>query len=189
VVKEFELKTRFSPNRRGFGCSLTLVVVASLQAVRVLDGSTVVAEHSRSWDRGQQIEDPEHIKALVAQKARARQARGLDRLTSAAPSARLLLERAAVRGANLGNITARLLVLLEAFSSSELEAAIADAISHDAPHVGAVRQILDRRRAERGLPPPVVPRFSTHARAASVVVKPHSLAAYDHLRKESTHED
>jgi len=165
------------------------VVVASLDTVRVLDGLTVIAEHARSWDRGQQIENPAHIEALVARKACARQARGLDRLIRAAPSARRLLDRAAERGGNLGNITSRLLVLLDVFSSSELEAAIASAISHDTPHVGAVRQILDRRRAEQGLPPPVVPRFSTHARAASVVVKPHSLASYDHLRKDSTHEE
>jgi hypothetical protein len=31
----------------------TLVVIASLHTVRVLDGTLVVAEHARSWDRGQ----------------------------------------------------------------------------------------------------------------------------------------
>jgi transposase len=167
----------------------SLVVVADLDTVRVHDGLTVVACHRRSWDRGRQIEDPAHIQALVETKARAREARGLDRLTRAAPSARKLLERAADKGGNLGNITARLLALLDVVSPDELDAAITDAVAHDACHVGAVRQVLDRQRSERGLPPPVAARFSHHPRATTIVVRPHSLGSYDHLHKEPSHDD
>lgn len=167
----------------------SLVVVADLDTVCVHNGPTVVAHHRRSWDRGRQIEDPAHIEALVAIKARAREARGLDRLTRAAPSARTLLERAAEKGGNLGNITARLLALLDVVSPDELEAAIVDALAHDACHVGAVRQVLDRQRSERGLPPPVTARFSQHSRTATIVVRPHPLGSYDHLHKESSHDD
>ena len=167
----------------------TLLILATLETVRVLDGTTTIAEHPRCWDRGQQLENPAHIAALVAHKARAREARGLDRLAAAAPSARSLLQNAALRGSNLGNITARLLVLLDVVSPRELEAAIADAVAHDTPHVGAVRQILDRRRSERGLPPPVVPRVSSNARAAAVVVHPHSLDSYDSRTQDPCHDD
>jgi transposase len=166
----------------------TLTVVASLDTVRILNGPTTVATHPRSWDRGQTIEDPTHIEALVLTKARARQARGLDRLTRSAPSARSLLELAAKRGGNLGTITARLLTLLEHVTAAELDAAILEAVASDAPHVGAVRQSLDRRRAERGEPPPVVPRFSSNPRAAAVVVRPHTLSDYDRLREEPNDE-
>jgi transposase len=168
----------------------TLVVIASLDAVRVLDGTRVVAEHARSWDRGQQIEIPEHIETLVRHKARARRGRGLDRLSRAVPSTQKLLMLAAERGGNLGNITARLLATLDAVSAAELESAVAEAVERDTPHVGAVRQILDLRRAERGQPPAIVPRFKTnHPRAAEVVVQPHDLALYDNLHQEPKHED
>ena len=53
----------------------TLDVVASTEQVRVLDGTTVLASHPRSYDKGQQIEDPAHIDALVARKRQARQHR------------------------------------------------------------------------------------------------------------------
>jgi hypothetical protein len=43
----------------------TLVVIASLDNVRVLDGAAVIATHPRSWDRGQQVEQSGHIQALV----------------------------------------------------------------------------------------------------------------------------
>lgn len=169
-------------------CRRTLTVIASLDTVRVLDGTSTVATHPRSWDRGQTLEDPTHIEKLAQTKARAREARGLDRLSSAAPGAKSLLERAAERGGNLGNITSRLLVLLDVVPAAELDSAITEAVAKDAPHVGAVQQILDRRRAERGEPPPVVPRFSTNPRAAAVVVRPHALSSYDRLHKEPSNE-
>lgn len=43
----------------------TLTVLADPDRVRILDGLAVVATHPRSYDRGQQIEDPAHIADLV----------------------------------------------------------------------------------------------------------------------------
>ncbi len=167
----------------------TLVVVASPDTVRILDGMDVIATHPRSWDRGQQIEDLSHVQELIDRKAHARLSRGLDRLARAVPSATPLLARAAERGANLGNITARLLAVLDAVPAAELEGAVVEALARDTPSVGAVRQILDRRRAERGQPPAVLSRFTTHPHAANVVVQPHSLASYDQLGKDSSDDD
>ncbi|ACY15396.1 IS21 family transposase [Haliangium ochraceum] len=162
----------------------TLVVDASLDLVRVLDGADVIATHARSWDRGQQVENPEHVAQLVEFKARARRSRGLDRLARAAPSAEQLLRLAAERGGNLGNITARLLALLDAVPAAELERAVAEAVEKQLPTVGAVRHILDRHRAERGAPPAIAHRFA--ARASEVVVRPHDLSTYDSFHKDST---
>jgi transposase len=165
----------------------TLVVLATPDTVRIASGPDVIATHERSWDRGQQIEDPSHIQALVEQKARARRGRGLDRLTRAVPHAQALLVQAAERGGNLGNITARLLATLEAVPAAELDAAVAEAVAHETPTVGAVRQILDRRRAEAGQPPAVVPRFASR-RAADIVVRQHDLTDYAHLATESSND-
>jgi transposase len=162
----------------------TLTVVASLDHVRVVDGTSTLAEHTRSWDRGRQIEAEEHVADLVKYKARARQARGQDRLTRAVPSAQQLLAAAAARGANMGSIVSRLLTILDAVTASELEAAVAQAIASGTPHVGAVRQILDVHRAERGQPPAVGARVSSNPRAAQVVVQPHDLKHYDRVHKE-----
>jgi len=162
----------------------TLVAVASLDTVRLLDGERTIATHRRSWDRGRQIEDPAHVHALVEAKAKARQHRGVDRLVHAAPSATRFLARAAETGANLGNVTARLLATLDAVGSTDLDAAIAEAVAKGAISVGAVRQLLDRTRAARGLPPAVVPRFASHHRVGGVVVHPHSLSMYDRIRPE-----
>jgi transposase len=162
----------------------TLVVVASLDTVRVLDGLETVAKHARSWDRGQQIEEAHHVQALVQAKSAARRHRGIQRLARAAPSTETLLARAAERGQNLGSMTSRLLRLLEVVSAAELEQAIAEALANEVPTLGAVRQLLDRQRAALGKPPAVITRFNT-SKAANVVVTPHRLASYDKLHTEN----
>ena len=44
----------------------------TLKTVRVLDAGAVLATHPRSFDRGQQIEDPAHIEELEREKRLAR---------------------------------------------------------------------------------------------------------------------
>jgi transposase len=161
----------------------TLVVFATNDEVRIVDGNEVVATHARSWDRGQQIEQADHLERLVQEKRRAREHRGLDRLTRAVRSSRAFLRVVADRGDNIGSTTARLLQLLDAAGAAELEDAIREVLQGNAIHVGAVRQVVDRRRAGRGLPPPVsIP--VTRGEHAELVVTPHALSTYDALAKE-----
>jgi len=163
----------------------TLVVLADLDQVRIADGNDVVATHVRSWDRGQQIEQREHLQRLVEEKRRAKEHRGLDRLARAARSSQAFLRVVAERGDNLGSTIARLLGILDAVGAAELEEALVEVLEHDAIHVGAVRQVVDRRRSERGLPPPVsIP--IPHGKHGSGVVTPHDLATYDALKKDRT---
>jgi len=166
----------------------TLVIMADEKTVRVLDGNEVVAEHKRSYDKGQQIEDPAHIEELIQQKRQARKHRGMDRLYYAAPSSRDLLSVTAKQGGNLGSVTAGLLRLLDRFGREELELGIAEALEKDSPHLAAVRQILDRRLHERKAPPPIAVELPEDSRVRDVTVKPHSLKIYDSIRKEDSDE-
>jgi transposase len=166
----------------------TLVVVASTTRVRVLDGADVLASHERSYSRGLQIENPDHIRALVEEKSLGRRGGGLRRLTHAVPNAEQLLARAAERGGNLGSMTAGLLKTLASVSPAELDLAIGDVLERDLATVGAVRQALDQRRAKQGKPLTIITRFSSNPRAADVVVNTHRLETYDRLNREDDHE-
>jgi transposase len=163
----------------------TLVVFADLDTVRIAEGSVEVASHVRSWDRGQQIEDAFHVERLVEDKRRAREHRGLDRLAKAARSSQAFISAIAERGGNIGSTTHRLLQILDAAGPADLEEALVEALEHDALHVGAVRQIVDRLRTTRGLPPPMSIPVSRGAHAG-LVVTPHALATYDTLKTEKS---
>lgn len=159
----------------------TLTVMATPTQVRLLDGAEVVASHPRSYDKGQQIEEPAHIAALAARKRQARQHRGQDRLARAVPGSEALLIRAAGRGDNLGSITAALLRLLDRYGATELEAAIREALQRDVPHPNAVRLSLQRRRELRDQPPPLAIALPDKAQVRDLVVRPHPLEGYDQL--------
>jgi transposase len=164
----------------------TLTVLATENEVRVLDGAAEVARHARTYDRGQQVEDPAHVEALVAMKRHARRHRGMDRLTHAAPSSRQILERLAERGTNLGQATLQFLKLLETYGAEALERAAAEVLARDVPHVHAVRQVLERERAARGEAPALPIPLPDQAR--NLVVRPHDLEGYDTLAKPAPEE-
>jgi len=159
-----------------------LTVVATSESVRVVDGQEVIATHRRSWGRGAQIEDAAHLAALVESKREAREARGMNRVFVAVPSARELVRMLAERGGNIGNAVARLGDLLDAFGAAELTSAIDEAVTRDAPHIAAVLQVLDRRRRDAGLLAPVAVTLPDDARVRDVVVRRPSLEAYDALK-------
>ena len=69
----------------------------------------------------------------------------------------------------------------------ELRAAIAESLTRNAPHLGAIRQVLDQRRRALGNPPALALPISPDPRVREMVVKPHDLGDYDNFSKE--HED
>lgn len=159
-----------------------LTVVATDREVRVVDGTTEIARHPRSWGKGRQIEDPAHIATLAAQKAEARESRGMNRLFAAVPDAKRLIEVLAERGGNIGGAVARLGELLDAFGADDLRVAVVEAVAADAPHVAAVRQILDRRRQEAHRPPPIALSLPDDPRVRDAVVRQPTLGVYDALK-------
>src|SRR5271155_5093973 len=153
--------------------------------VRIVDGQHILARHRRSYDKGAQIEDAAHIQALVEHKHAARQHRGADRLSHAAPASKTLLIRAAERGSNLGSITGALLRLLDRYGAAELQAAIIEALDRNVPHPSAVRLALERRRHECQQLPPVAANLPEHVQARDVAVRPPRLELYDQLKGTS----
>jgi hypothetical protein len=163
----------------------TLTVAASLTRVRVLDGVDSIAEHTRSYGKGEQIEDSSHIKALIEHKHHAREHSGQDRLAHAAPGSIELLELAVQRGHRPGTVISLLTDMLDDYGAGELASAIDEALQQQAPHPNAVRQVLERRREQRNQPPPLAIPLPDNPKAKNAVVRPASLACYDQLNPVS----
>lgn len=165
-----------------------LVVVADLDSVRVCRGVEVVAEHRRSWDAGEVVEDKRHVDDLVEVKRKARAHRGMDRLRRTTTHAASFLQRAAERGRNLGNTTAKLLELLDEYGPLALDEGLAEVLERDVIHVPSVRQVVEQRRRASGRPlPNAIPLSDPRLR--DVVVRPHDLSTYDQLLAEDDDDD
>lgn len=166
----------------------TLLVLATLETVRILEADQVIATHPRSFNRRAQVEAPAHLEALVAHKRAARAHRAQDRLHHAAPSAKALCVRAADRGTHLGALTRGLLQLLDTHGAAALEEAITAALAEDAAHLGAVRHFIDQHLHRRGQRPPIAVALPEDPRVRTLSVRPHALSDYEQLSKETTDE-
>jgi transposase len=157
----------------------TLSVLADEQRVRIFEGIIELANHPRSFDRHQVIEDATHLQALVEYKRRARAHRGCDALAQVVPASTELLQMAAQRGYNLGSITAALLRLLDQYGTQSLQSAIVDAVRRDVPHPNAVRLALEHARERSGRPPALALALPEHVARRDAPMRTHSLASYD----------
>jgi hypothetical protein len=86
-------------------------------------------------------------------------------------------------------ITSHLLNLLDRYGASELETAINEALSRGVPHPNAVRLALEKRREEKNLLPPVTIDLPNDERVRELVVRPHDLKSYDHLKTIQKEQD
>ncbi len=169
----------------------TLSVIASDERVRVVDPEVpdvVIADHPRTFDRDQRVEQDGHIRALVEEKRRAHQSRGFDRLFSVVPAARIMMERLAERGENLGAATSGLLQLLDRIGAPLLERAVAEVVARDRLSLRDVHHEVDRLRYEAGLPPPMSVAVTSDVRALAPV-RTHALSTYDRLQKPKGQDD
>jgi transposase len=157
-----------------------LTLAASASTVRIIDGLTEIARHSRCYDREQRIEDPAHIAALLEEKRKALGATAVSRLQHSVPSIAAFLDAAFKRGESVAHQTSRLLQLLDDYGAQDLAAAVDEALAKQTPRADSVAFILNRRRrTARNFLLPV--DLSRHPHLADLSLPPQNLEVYDEL--------
>jgi transposase len=157
------------------GRSLTLA--ASDTEVRILDGAIELARHRRTYDRQQMVLDPEHQKALLRLKRKARESTRSSQLEVAVPESSLLLEKAFAEGESAAQQTTQLIELLDRYGEKALRGAVHEAIARNTPRASSVAFLL--RQRHRNAPLPL--DLSRHPQAQNLNVRPHNLETYDEL--------
>ena len=161
-----------------------LLIAASESTIRILDGTGEIARHRRSYDRRQQVLDPDHQEELLKEKRKAfASARG-GRLAQAVPESGALLDAAFSRGESAGSQKTQLLNLLDLYGAAELRAAVCEALERKTPRASSVAFILGQRRrsSKRRTPAPV--DLSRHPELENTSVTPQNLETYDELAKD-----
>jgi transposase len=163
-----------------------LTLLASPTIVRVVTGTEEIARHPRSYDTGQIIEQAAHVAGLIAATRQDNPSTARDRLRLAVPLATTLLDRLAARGESLRYQIVRLLALLDDYGPQELGAAMACALERDALGAGAIAHILETRRRQRGLKPPIPMALPDRPSVRDLDVTPHRLETYDELTRSDS---
>ncbi|MGH9649085.1 MAG: IS21 family transposase [Terriglobales bacterium] len=161
------------------GRSLTLW--ASPTTVRLLDGTAEIARHRRCYDRGQRVNDPAHLEALLASKRKALASTATGRLAVSIPAAARFLEAAFQRGESVATQTAQLLRLVEDYGAAEVTAAAEEALQRGTPRASTVAFLLHQRQRASRRQPLFPVRLSTRPELETLVVPHPQLEAYDEL--------
>ena len=154
-----------------------LTLVASDTNVRILDGSTEIASHTRTYDRHQQVLHPPHQDAVLQIKRKAFHSTPGGRLEQAVPESKTLLDLAFAQGESAGSQTAQLMKLLEEYGAAALRRAIVEALERNTPRASSVAFLL--RRQPRSTP--LALDLSRHPQAQALDVRPHDLETCDEL--------
>ena len=160
-----------------------LTLLASPTTVRVLAGTEEIARHARSYDTGQVVEQEAHVAGLVAAT---RQDESVECARPAAPRrpGRRHAARAPGRARRIAPRPRRAAPrLLDDYGPQELAAAIERALERDALGAGAIAHILETRRRQRGLKPPIPMALPDRPGVRDLDVTPHRLETYDDLTR------
>ena len=116
------------------------------------EGEKLVAEHLRSYDRGQDIENPEHAQALLERKRRADEQHIVKRFLSISPQAETYYKQLAERKLSWRLHLRKIVALVDIFGTDKVARALEDAIEYQAFSSEYIANILEQR--ERRLPDP-----------------------------------
>lgn len=108
----------------------------------------LVARHVRSYDRRQDIEDPDHPKALLAQRRNAREQRLLVQFLSLSRDAQAYLEGIEQRRVNPRHHLRKIVALSEIYGVDAVDRAIQDGMAFAAYSCEYVANILEMRARE-----------------------------------------
>ncbi len=155
----------------------TLTLAADDSRIRLLDGTDVVAEHARNWGRHQRIERPEHRAEILAEKRRARDLKGRDRLRAEVEGIDPLFERWVNVGRNIGSMTVKTIVLLNLYGAEILTKAVRELLDRGHHDPGALAILCEKYRCDDKRPVVLPVQFANHVEDRDVI--PHDLGGYD----------
>lgn len=108
--------------------------------------NTLIARHPRSYDRHQDIEDPDHPKALLVQRRKARDQKVLMRFLTLAPTSERYYQGLVEKKLNAIHHIRQIVGLSEIYSTEQVARAMADALEFRAFSCDYIANLLEQRK-------------------------------------------
>jgi transposase len=137
----------------------------------------LIARHPRRYGRHQDIEDPDHAKALVAQRSHAREQRLMLRFLALSPDAQAYYDGLEQRRLNARNHLRKILALAEIYAPDAVARAISDGLAFQAFSAEYITNILETRA--RALPEAGPLQLTRRHDLLDIDIAPPDLAAYE----------
>jgi len=166
----------------------TITVRATRDEVRVLHEGQVVAHHLRCYQRGQLIVSPDHRLAALALRKRSRSTAVEHEFDALGPEARQFHLHLKSQPVKTGVHLRRLMSLARLYGTTELLAAIAQALELATYDAAYVENLLLAERRRRELPTPTLPTPRRRELIDEIELEPTDPAIYDRFCND-TQED
>jgi len=137
----------------------------------------LIARHARSYDRHQDIEDPDHPKALLAQRRNAREQRLLMRFLALSPSAQAYYQGLEQRRLNPRHHLRKIVALAEIYGDEAVARAIEDGLAFHAFSCEYITNLLEMRK--RKLPEACALTLTRNQDLLELEIEPPDLSAYE----------
>ena len=135
---------RYSVPPAWAGQLLTLKLYA--ERLRLFAGDRLVAEHLRSYEKRQDVEQPDHVQTLLHERSEARHQRLLLAFLGLAASAPAYHEQLAERRLNLRHHVQKIVALSEIYGAAAIGRALDDAHSLGAYSCEYIANLLEQRQ-------------------------------------------
>jgi transposase len=165
-----------------------ITVRANRDELRLLHEGQVVAQHVRSYERGQLLVLPEHHLAALDLRQRPQQQALAEELDAWGPEARAFHLHLNSRPLKTGVHIRRLLGLAKVYGRTEVLAAIARALALETYDAAYVENLLLAERRRRQLPTPTLPTPQRRELIDDIELEPADPALYDRFCQD-TEED
>ena len=136
-----------------------------------------IARHARSYTRHQDIEDPEHAKALIAKRSRAREQRLMLRFLALSPDAQAYCDGLERKRLNARHHVRKILALADVYPADSIARAISDGLAFEAFSAEYIANILETRA--RLLPEPGPLQLTRAQDLLDIDIAPPNLDAYE----------
>ena len=143
----------------------------------------LIARHPRCYDRHKDIEDPDHPKGLIAQRANAREQRLWLRFLSLSPKAQSYYDGLEQRRANARHHLRKIVALSDIYGTESVARAIEDAIVFHAFSCEYIANLLEMRARERPAASPL--HLTRRQDLLDIDIDPPDLSPYERNDHES----
>lgn len=167
---------RYSVPPRYASGTLTLKLCAD--RLRLFERETLVAEHVRSYERGRDFENPDHVRELHRLRAQARHGRLHLAFLALTPQAGAYHEQLAERRFNVRHHVQKIIALSEIYGKEAAARALEDAHALGAYSCEYIANLLEQRG--RHVPEPGVLHLTRAGDALDLDLPPADLSLYDH---------
>ena len=154
-----------------------LTVKAYPDRVCIYFDNQLIARHPRRYGRHEDIEDPDHAKALIAQRHRAREQRLMMHFLALSPDAAAYYQGLEQRRFNARQHIRKILALAEAYPADAVARAISDGLAFEAFSADYITNILEVRA--RALPEPGPLQLTRRHDLLDIDIAPPDLNAYE----------